>query len=204
MILEPLDKDYQTGFPKAIDIFFQFFIQKRNDPKYIDKILLSLIPEEHFQESLLKINAYRNQQKVKRVSLNGVQIKKFQGIKDTQISALPQNSSWILLTGENSFGKTCLLKALAIGLYGDEEDIIIPRNKDSEIQVNYRYEYDDEVKHDREIDINNNIRHPLFFRPLPALAAYGPSRLEIQAQDSRVLPSNDVKNCENLCILMTR
>ena len=32
--------------------------------------------------------------------------------------------------------------------------------------------------------VRNHIRHPLFFRPLYALAAYGPSRLEIQAQDS--------------------
>lgn len=174
--LSPIDKNYRTALPEAIDTFFHFL------KKYIEDkdIPLSLIPEDIFQESLRVANEYRNRQKPKRVYLDGFQIRNYQGIKETEIDDLPPNPSWIFLTGENGFGKTCLLRALAIGLYGDEEDIITPRNKESDIQLNYSYVY----QSDRKISINNSIGHPFFFRPLQALAAYGPSRLEIQAQDS--------------------
>jgi len=180
--LFPIDKNYRTGLPESLDILFQFLRQEQNcfEDRYKENIPLSLISEEIFRESLRHVNEYRNQQKVRHVYLNGFQIKNFQGIKDTQLFDLPQNPSWIFLTGENGFGKTCLLKALAIGLYGDEEDIITPRSRESEIKVRYT----DVYQYDRKININNDIGQILFFRPLQALAAYGPSRLEIQAQDS--------------------
>ncbi len=184
IIFYPIDKNYRTGLPEAINSLLQFFRQEREYIESADKINipLSIIPEDIFQKSLQAVNEYRNQQKVKRVYLNGFHIKNYQGIKDTQIDGLSQNPSWIFLTGENGFGKTCLLKALATGLYGDEEDIIVPRNKESGIRLNYTCVSQSE----RTIEINNDIKHPLFFRPLQALAAYGPSRLEIQAQDSHM------------------
>ncbi|MBN1618879.1 AAA family ATPase [Candidatus Dojkabacteria bacterium] len=182
ILLLPFDKNYRTGLPQAFDNLFQFFKYEQNSIEYQDKasLPLSFISENVFRESLSHINEYRNQHKVERVYLNGFQIKNFQGVKDTQLHELPPNSRWIFLTGENGFGKTCLLKALAIGLYGDEEDIIIPRSKDPEIKTSYTNIY----RSGREITINNDIKHPLFFRSLQTLAAYGPSRLEIQAQDS--------------------
>lgn len=175
--LFPLEKNYRKGIPEVLDILFQFLKKELADT---DNTPLSLIKKEDFQESLHHINAYRSQQKVKRVYLNGFQIKNFQGIKDAQLDNFPNNPSWIFLTGENGFGKTCLLKALAIGLYGDREDIITPHNKTSKIKVSYTKE----CHLDRVIQSNNDISQPLFFRSLQALAAYGPSRLEIQAQDT--------------------
>ncbi len=180
--LSPLDDNYRTGLPEAIDTLFQFFRQEElienSDKEAFPH--LSLVSKDIFQESLRVVNECRNRQKVKQVYLNGFQIKNYQGIKETRIDDLPPKPSWIFLTGENSFGKTCLLRALAIGLYGNEEDIITPRDKASDIQVNYRYAYQPHG----EIDVSNKIGQPLFFRPLQTLAAYGPSRLEIQAQDS--------------------
>ncbi|WLE97640.1 MAG: AAA family ATPase [Candidatus Electrothrix communis] len=175
--LYPIDRNFRSGIPEALDILFQFLKKELADT---DNIPLSLIKEELFQESLQRINAYRSQQKIKRVYLNGFQIENFQGIKNAQLNDFPKNPSWVFLTGENGFGKTCFLKALAIGLYGDREDIIIPQNKESKITVNYTKDYHP----DRVIQVINNIDQPLFFRSLQALAAYGPSRLEIQAQDS--------------------
>ncbi len=185
----PIDKNYRTGLPEAIDILFQFLKQEQiySEDEYKKNMPLSFVSEDYFDESLRKINEYRSRQKVKSVYIKGFHIKNFQGIKDTQIEDLPSKPSWIFLTGENGFGKTCLLKALSIGLYGDEEDIIIPRDKESDIQVNYCYVY----QSDRKINVNNNIRQNLFFRTLQTLAAYGPSRLEIQAQDSH---KQQVKN----------
>lgn len=187
--LIPIDKNYRTGLPEAIDVLFQFLKQERKyfEDEYNKKMPLSFVSEDYFYESFYKISKYRNQQKVKNVYIKGFHIKNFQGIKDTQIDDFPSKPSWIFLTGENGFGKTCLLKALSMGLYGDEEDIIIPRDKESDIQVNYCYVY----KSDRKIKVNNIIRQPLFFRTLQTLAAYGPSRLDIQAQDSH---KQQVKN----------
>ncbi len=195
-MLFPIDKNYRTGLPEAIDTFFQFFKQEQNDIEDADKknIPISLISDDIFYESLRGINEYRNQQKVNRVFLNGFQVKNFQGIKYTQIDDLPQSPSWIFLTGENGFGKTCLLKALAIGLYGDEEDIIVPRSKESGIRASYTFV----TQSERTIALNNNIEHPLFFRPLQALAAYGPSRLEIQAQDSHMQQARNSTATYNL------
>ncbi|MCT4600046.1 MAG: AAA family ATPase [Marinifilaceae bacterium] len=48
-------------------------------------------------------------------------IENFQGIKETKIDNLPSNARWIFLTGKNGYGKTSLLKAITIGLYGKED-----------------------------------------------------------------------------------
>ncbi len=177
--LDPINRKYRSGIPEALDILFQFFRQKQEYAE--NDIPLSFIAEDPFLESLHRINAYRSRQKVTRVHLNGFQIKNFQGIKDAQLDDLPENPSWIFLTGENGFGKTCFLRALATGLYGNEEDIITPRNKEAEIKVSYT----SACQNGRTVQINNDIAQPSFFRPLQALAAYGPSRLEIQARDSQ-------------------
>jgi hypothetical protein len=83
--LFPIDKNYRTGLPEAIDTLFQFLKQEQNyfEDMYERSIPLSLIWENIFQKSLRVINKYRSQQKVKQVYLNGFQIKNYQGIKDT-------------------------------------------------------------------------------------------------------------------------
>jgi len=181
--LIPIDKNYRTGLPEAIDVLFQFLKQEQRyfEVEYKRKMPLSFVSEAYFHESLYKINEYRKQQKIKSVYIKGFHIKNYQGIRDTQIDDLPSKPSWIFLTGENGLGKTLLLKVLSMGLYGDEEDIITPREKESDIQVNYCYVYGT----DRKLKVDNSTRQPLFFRTLQTLAAYGPSRLEIQANDSQ-------------------
>ncbi|ETR68442.1 MAG: SMC domain-containing protein [Candidatus Magnetoglobus multicellularis str. Araruama] len=181
IILSPIDKNYRTGLPEALNTLFQFFIKENIDIQHSDNSTtnLSLISKNTFQESLLYIKDYRNQLKVTNVHIDRFKIKNYQGIKDVELVDVP-HSSWIFLTGENGFGKTCLLKALAIGLFGDEQDIITPRNKISEIEVCFTNTYNNH----RQTNTINHIRHPLFFRPLHNFATYGPSRLEIQSNDN--------------------
>jgi energy-coupling factor transporter ATP-binding protein EcfA2 len=47
--------------------------------------------------------------------LTGFTIQGFQGIKHTVVEAVP-DAQWIFLTGDNGFGKTSVLRALAVGL----------------------------------------------------------------------------------------
>jgi predicted ATP-binding protein involved in virulence len=54
-------------------------------------------------------------------ALKSIQIKHFQGITNLKIDNIPLDAQWIFLTGENSFGKTSLLRAIARVLAGDEE-----------------------------------------------------------------------------------
>jgi predicted ATP-binding protein involved in virulence len=175
-IYQPFEKNYKIGLPNALDLFFNFFSHANPSDD------LKLIDENDFKNALANINTYRvaRLKQISRVYLSGFSIKNYLGIKQINISDLPHKTSWIFLTGENGFGKTVLLRALAIGLYGDAEDIIIPRSKETTIEVIYHQE----KKDDFALIIQNNTEFPLFFQAMPALAAYGPSRLQIQAQDS--------------------
>jgi predicted ATPase len=55
-------------------------------------------------------------------ALKSIQVKHFQGITNLKINNIPLDAQWIFLTGENSFGKTSLLRAIARVLAGDEEN----------------------------------------------------------------------------------
>lgn len=54
-------------------------------------------------------------------SLLGINIENFQGIKNTSISELRPDARWIFITGENGYGKTTILQAIALGASNDPE-----------------------------------------------------------------------------------
>ncbi len=68
-------------------------------------------------------------------ALSRIYIANFQGIKRLCIEDLPLSSQWIFLTGENGFGKTSVLRAIAKGLIGDES-FVVPSPKEATILVN--------------------------------------------------------------------
>jgi predicted ATP-binding protein involved in virulence len=107
--------------------------------------------------------------------LKQIQVKNYYGIKETGISNIPLDTPWIFLTGENSFGKTIFLQALAIGLFGNRDEDTILAEHDTKISVEVRAEGENLVNHlgDKE------------FKPFTHFAAYGSSRLEIQSQQTK-------------------
>jgi energy-coupling factor transporter ATP-binding protein EcfA2 len=104
-----------------------------------------------------------------------IQVRNYHGIIETGIH-LPIDARWIFLTGENAFGKTALLRAITIGLYGptDQRTILLdPENEcDSKIGIEIYY---------KEDSLINNVGCP-GVKPFSFgyFAAYGSSRLEIQ------------------------
>ncbi len=56
------------------------------------------------------------------IALKSFHIKNYRGIIDTQIDNIPPDTQWIFLTGENGFGKTSVLQALAMGLLGKKQE----------------------------------------------------------------------------------
>ena len=72
------------------------------------------------------------------IALKALEVTNFKGIKHILIENLPRNTRWFFLTGENGFGKTSLLQAIAAGLYGRYDSIgneLIPI--ESEISISY-------------------------------------------------------------------
>lgn len=67
--------------------------------------------------------------------LSRIYIANFQGIKEMKIENLPLDARWVFLTGENGFGKTSILRAIAKGFVGDE-NFVLPIPDDAFIVLN--------------------------------------------------------------------
>jgi energy-coupling factor transporter ATP-binding protein EcfA2 len=106
-------------------------------------------------------------------ALKQLQVRNYYGIIKTGVH-LPLDAKWIFLTGENAFGKTAVLRALAIGLLGprDEETILLVPESSSRIAVEI---------HNNGKTIINDVGTSKF-KSFTYFAAYGPSRLEIQSE----------------------
>lgn len=108
-----------------------------------------------------------------KCAVKQIHVKNFHGIIDTHIT-LPVDARWIFLTGPNAYGKTAVLRALAIGLSGpiDENDqLLLDPNSNSQIAV--------ELYSNKKSLLNNVGTNS--FTPMTRFAAYGPSRLQIQS-----------------------
>lgn len=105
-------------------------------------------------------------------------IRNYRGIKECTIEKLPLNAQWIFVTGENGFGKTSLLQALAAGLFGPRNEIderIIPENATIEIEY-----IDNGTKKICHSGVDTALSTP---RSVP-MACYGSSRLQPQSKDA--------------------
>ena len=108
-------------------------------------------------------------------------IEDFQDIHHIHIKDIPVDTQWIFLTGENGYGKTTLLQALTIGLFGESDEnkdllnLYKPIPECSKIGIEY--------KNKKESQINNLLGSS--FKRLQSVAVYGASRLQIQAKESQ-------------------
>jgi hypothetical protein len=104
-----------------------------------------------------------------------IQVRNYHSIIETGIH-LPVDARWVFLTGENAYGKTAILRALTIGIFGirDQNTILLDPDSQSEITV--------EIYHNGKVLVNK-IGKPNF-KPLNYFAAYGSSRLEIQSDQT--------------------
>ncbi|MEN9612017.1 MAG: hypothetical protein RLZZ628_2831 [Bacteroidota bacterium] len=75
-------------------------------------------------------------------ALSRLEVMDYQGIKHLTIENLPLDKQWIFLTGENGFGKTSILKAIAKGLVGDEESMDwLPKQSKIWVQGNHSNQF---------------------------------------------------------------
>ncbi|RLC18850.1 MAG: hypothetical protein DRI57_07885 [Deltaproteobacteria bacterium] len=110
------------------------------------------------------------------VAICGFSIRKFQGIKNLTQIGLPLSSSWIFLTGENGFGKTSLLRAILLGLAGDEGTGLTSDELDENARMVIHYK--------KNKDFRISAHRSNYFERLNAVAAYGSIRTRLEEYSS--------------------
>lgn len=126
------------------------------------------------------------------IAIVSISIEEFQGIKKTGLEEeLPFDAQWIFLTGENGFGKTSVLQAIALGLtnYDENREYIKEKTK-----IDIRY------KRRKDIIINSSaFSTSKEFKSLNKnFISYGPIRLNSQASSSENQESRNSSNIYNL------
>ncbi|MGM9506847.1 AAA family ATPase [Larkinella sp. GY13] len=131
-------------------------------------------------EDYLKTEPFYSPQVIiikKNLAIKSLRVQNFKGIKQLVIDDLPASMRWIILTGENGFGKTSVLQAIAAGLYGNKDESGAELVTDSSF-IGVEYYANDTV-------VETNSRTPrLDAAPLKLtneLATYGSSRLQVSA-----------------------
>ena len=125
-------------------------------------------------------------------ALQKIEIDRFQCIKKTCIQDLTNRTPWIFLVGENGDGKTAFLQALTIGVCGAKNALNILEQQRENCRIRLwlwedgQYEYK-ELSWDQETQLHTHLYTPREWGPggrPDYYCAYGPSRLEIQGDQS--------------------
>jgi predicted ATPase len=113
-------------------------------------------------------------------TIQGIEIKRYQCIDELVIKNLPVDNQFIVFTGENGYGKTSILQAIAIGLCGgidEQNNEILLNGKESAVAVTI-YENDNLIN---QVVTNKNMNPTAIIQNI---IAYGASRLQIEAPES--------------------
>jgi predicted ATPase len=162
----------QNPFPDVVD-----FISDEDFAKDIERVETyrnHTLTNEIWQESQVLLEEFRLSQHPQTHLANALSrlyVANFQGIKELTIENLPLSNRWIFLTGENGFGKTSVLRAIAKGLVGDEI-FVQPMPKNAHILLNgfiNNQPFRNNLSEKQEIKI--------------PVATYGVSRFQLTAND---------------------
>lgn len=154
--IEPLRK--LTKYNYFFFDFRQFEAYLATEPYYTS-------PEEYVKSDLRLIS---------------LRVKDFRGIRQAVIEDLPTDVRWIVLTGENGYGKTSVLQAIAAGLYGNYDESgreLVP----GDAYIGIEYQSNDVV-----VATGSYTLRRLFYRDKLSreLATYGSARLQVSASVS--------------------
>ncbi len=100
--------------------------------------------------------------------LRSFAIENYQGIDKIEEITIPKSQKCIFLTGKNGYGKTSILRAIAVGLTGKTDDgrVLIDKDKDTKISISY-WDSTEGKKEKRTLEND---------QPLEHLVAYGANR----------------------------
>ncbi|KPA17519.1 ATPase [Candidatus Magnetomorum sp. HK-1] len=149
----------------------EYLLQKERKIKPIKPSTLQVNPSE---------NIYIDKEKNTPLpyAIKQIHMSQFYDTINTSVKELPVDAQWIFLTGENAFGKTLVLRAIALGLWGNINSNVQKQwflTQHSKIGLEYKKGYSSII----------NIYGDKYFSPIQKLVAYGPSRLIIQDIQSK-------------------
>ena len=177
-------KDYMKYLPQFIETDKTIIDKYVNDTPvefedFVSKF--SFIATSDFDKMLSKV--LNQQQIIKKKERNNVnalpfsieyiKIWNFQGIAYAFIENLPNDTGWIYITGENGYGKTTLLQAIALG-FDTQKELEKYVETDTRIEIAIR---------DKEIIIRSK-DSSIALESYPNVLGYGTSRLNVQPRDT--------------------
>lgn len=131
------------------------------------------------------------------IFLRSFKFDNYKGIIECEIPEIKHFANWIFITGENGFGKTCILQALALGLTNYPENPKYYKSQDNTIEkvvpgieVRFHFKADDpEPTNFLSIAHQSNFRSANDY-----FLAYGVNRLEPQREQSENLVASNSSN----------
>jgi predicted ATP-binding protein involved in virulence len=193
--IKALDYYLKQIYPKINNYFKNNPLPKTDDS---NKNFDFEITKGYFDKSTNIVETYKNKRnqissnnkKTKEnlpYALKRIVISNFQGIRNLDLLDLPPFAQWIFITGENGFGKTSFLKAIATGLsdysVGDTSDVHIAINHNNTVIKHSVYStmtLDDTLNEDEIIndDFSKEIRNENSEQyTIPPIAMYGVTRI---------------------------
>jgi AAA15 family ATPase/GTPase len=183
-------KDYMKYLPQFIETDKNIIDRYVNDTsvEFEDFVSeFSFIATSDFDKMLSKV--LNQQQIIKKkerksgnslpFSIEYIKIENFQGIRYAFIEDLPNDAGWIYITGENGYGKTTLLQAIALG-FDTQKELEKYMETDTRITIAIR---------DKEIIIRSK-DSSIALKRYPNVLGYGTSRLNVQPRDTENKGSN--------------
>ena len=166
---------------------FEEFVSKFGfiNPKDFDSMYSRVLKERDAikEKEYTKRQEFLNKPKLP-FALLGINIENFQGIKSTGVNELRPDARWIFITGENGYGKTTILQAIALGASNDPE---LEKYLDEKSRISLELT----LKNDKAFPVRtkgalNQIEphdHGQY------VIGYGPARLNVQSKSSENMES---------------
>lgn len=114
-------------------------------------------------------------------------IEGFRGIKHASVEGIPADTKWIFLTGKNGGGKTSVLQALFVGLFGHIDGkayLVSDESNQLSLKINFLYNNNHcyrEFSLDEDGHMNIPVSEPYIPLIEKKIIAYGVSRLNISS-----------------------
>jgi hypothetical protein len=139
----------------------------------------------------------KNIHKEELIFLKRFEFSNYKGIIDCKISEIQSFCNWIFITGENGFGKTCLLQALALGLTNYPENFTYYSSNDNSLQkvvpdIGVTFNFKNEIPN--HTNFLSTVDLPDFKSLNDFFIGYGVSRLEPQNEQVENITSSNSSN----------
>ncbi len=170
------ESEYSLLGYSMLNNFEDFFVNNLDE----DNIKQLLKKAFHYYTTKIELikefseQTYLDKNQILPYAIKQIQIENFRGIQKTGISNLPIDTQWIFFAGNNGAGKTSVLQAIALGLWG-QADTLDKQFGNSNIGIELT---------NKEQTIINNLKSNTNFTKQENFVAYGPSRLTMQSASS--------------------